>query len=200
MNYESLLLAQINAFYGWLLEEGHAPHIVVDNRYPGVEIPAYLMASKHTVLNVSMTATEQLMFREAGITFNARFNGRAARCVIPLRAVAGFLVKRVVDGKSMPMTLPMLQVPESDTAEPVDANKGATKGPVRMAALMGDTITEGQLNAEANTDQAVTHTPAHGGHPSPSTATDRGPTVPGITVDPPQGDATILPFGPRKKK
>lgn len=179
MNFESLLLAQANAFYGWMMEEGFVPHIVVDNAYPGLQIPSFLMASKHTVLNISMTATEQLQFREAGISFTARFNGRSTKCHVPLRAIAGFLVKAGGQGHPSLVSLPMIQCP--DTPEALEQIKPT-------------------LTAVAMTPETASEIVTHEDDPLPAVTTDPPEAAQEGASAPTSSENNVLAFGPRKKK
>lgn len=121
MNFERLILAQINAYYGWLMEEGHVPMIVVMTQYEGVRIPDYLKANDTVNLNVGMTATEQMTISEAAMNFKARFGGRSYDCYVPLRAIRGFIVPlQLTEKETTKAFFPLLEYPAS-TVSPVSA-------------------------------------------------------------------------------
>lgn len=87
LNPIPLRLPLLNLMYGWLSDSGLTPFLVADASYKGVDIPAGIVAEGQVVLNLSLTATSQLAFAEEGISFLARFSGKAHSVWIPLKAV-----------------------------------------------------------------------------------------------------------------
>lgn len=78
----------LRAIYEWLTAEQNAkPHIRVQLNHPGVVVPPHLRVREDIILNLSMSATSQLVMGNEVITFAARFNQKSFAVTVPVDAV-----------------------------------------------------------------------------------------------------------------
>jgi stringent starvation protein B len=82
----------------WMLDNGYTPHIVVDAKRPGVRVPEAHVKDGKIVLNVSLTATRDLVLGNDAVTFEARFGGRPFRVDVPVGAVLGIYARETGQG------------------------------------------------------------------------------------------------------
>ncbi|WP_458527175.1 ClpXP protease specificity-enhancing factor [Onishia taeanensis] len=75
------------ALYQWLLDNDQTPHIVVDAKQPGVEVPEQFVQNGQIVLNIAPQAVEELFIENEAISFSARFGGKPMRVMVPTDAL-----------------------------------------------------------------------------------------------------------------
>ncbi|WP_192036595.1 ClpXP protease specificity-enhancing factor [Halomonas sp. YLGW01] len=75
------------ALYQWLLDNDQTPHIVVDAKQPGVEVPEQFVQNGQIVLNIAPQAVEELFIENDAISFSARFGGKPMRVMVPTEAL-----------------------------------------------------------------------------------------------------------------
>lgn len=92
----------LRAFYEWIVDNGLTPHILVDARSDQVRVPRQFVKDGNIVLNVSMSAANNLMMRNDEITFNARFGGKAFSIWLPIWAVMAIYSRETQEGISFP--------------------------------------------------------------------------------------------------
>jgi len=73
----------------WMLDNGLTPHIVVDAKREGVQVPEPHVKDGKIVLNVSPSATRSLSLGNDFVRFEARFGGVSYGIEVPLTAVLG---------------------------------------------------------------------------------------------------------------
>ena len=83
----------VRAIYEWITDNGFTPHLLVDCKVKGVEVPAGLIENHKIVLNISHSATRNLEFDKHAITFSARFNGSPMDIFVPLDSVLAIYTK-----------------------------------------------------------------------------------------------------------
>jgi stringent starvation protein B len=88
----------IRAMHEWMLDNNLTPHIVVDARHDGLELPQQHVSDGKLVLNVSMTATRGLTLGNDFLSFEARFAGVSRRLDIPVEAVLGIYARETGQG------------------------------------------------------------------------------------------------------
>jgi len=93
----------LRAFYEWIVDNGLTPHILVDARSSQVRVPRQFVKDGNIVLNVSMTAANNLMLRDDEVTFSARFGGKAFSIYLPMWSVMAIYSKETQDGISFPL-------------------------------------------------------------------------------------------------
>ncbi|EIJ33670.1 Stringent starvation protein B [Thiothrix nivea DSM 5205] len=92
----------LRAFYEWIVDNGMTPHILVDARSDQVMVPRQFVKDGNIVLNISMSAANNLMIRDDEVTFNARFGGKAFSIWLPMWAVMAIYSRETQDGLSFP--------------------------------------------------------------------------------------------------
>jgi len=137
----------IRAIHEWILDNDMTPHLVVDVSYPGVRVPTEFAEDGRLVLNISPSATRNLLIGNEWIEFNARFGGVARDLLIPAEAVIGIFTRENGQG----MVFPEPDAPEEDlllddelpvesgpTLRPVESGEGARdEAPSRPARSKG---------------------------------------------------------------
>jgi stringent starvation protein B len=82
----------------WMVDNGFTPHLVVDARRDGVEVPEEHVQDGKIVLNVSHSATQGLSLGNEHVVLETRFGG-VARCLqIPVSAVLGIYARETGQG------------------------------------------------------------------------------------------------------
>jgi len=81
-----------------MTDNGQTPHLVVDARAAGADVPAEFVEDGRIVLNVSYAATKNLVIGNDAITFEARFGGRACEVWIPATAVLAIYARETGEG------------------------------------------------------------------------------------------------------
>jgi stringent starvation protein B len=97
----------VRAMHEWMTDNLQTPHIVVDARIDGVEVPNAYVKDGSIVLNVSWQATQGLKLGNDFVEFSARFGGVPSHVRIPTEAVLGIYARETGQG--------MLFQEESDT-------------------------------------------------------------------------------------
>jgi len=77
----------LRALYEWITDNGLTPHILVDVKVDGVNVPDHAIQKGKVVLNIASGATEQLVLDNESINFKARFSGNPFQIVVPMNAV-----------------------------------------------------------------------------------------------------------------
>jgi stringent starvation protein B len=88
----------LRAMHEWIIDSGHTPHVIVDARRTGVEVPAAYVKDGKIVLNLSTTATQRLQLTNDCIEFDARFAGVVHRVHVPMQAVLGVYARETGEG------------------------------------------------------------------------------------------------------
>lgn len=108
----------LRAFYEWIVDNGMTPHILVDARSPQVSVPRQHVKDGSIVLNVSMSAANNLMMRDDEVTFNARFGGKAFSIYLPMWSVMAIYSRETQDGISFPPDEYVESAPEIQATSP----------------------------------------------------------------------------------
>ncbi|WP_279323115.1 ClpXP protease specificity-enhancing factor [Abyssibacter profundi] len=88
----------IRAMYDWLVDNDFSPHLLVDIAVEGVQVPPGYAQDGKIVLNVSPTAVRGLSLENDGISFEARFSGRAMTVWVPVHAVLAIYARENGEG------------------------------------------------------------------------------------------------------
>jgi stringent starvation protein B len=83
----------LRAFYEWIVDNNCTPHLVVNAEYPDTVVPQQFVQDGQIVLNISPTATGNMLMSNDLITFNARFGGQPMQLSIPYPAVLGIYAR-----------------------------------------------------------------------------------------------------------
>jgi stringent starvation protein B len=82
----------------WMVDNGFTPHLVVDARHDGVQVPNEHVKDGKIVLNVSHSATRALQLGNESVTFETRFGGVPRQLAIPVDAVLGIYARETGQG------------------------------------------------------------------------------------------------------
>ncbi len=88
----------LRAMHEWISDSGCTPHVVVDATFAGVEVPQQYVKDGKIVLNISWSATAQLVLGNDGISFNGRFGGVSMSVRIPVEAVLAVYARETGQG------------------------------------------------------------------------------------------------------
>jgi stringent starvation protein B len=82
----------------WVSDSQHTPHVIVDADRPGVVVPRPFVKDGKIVLNLSLTATQNLSLGNEWIEFGARFSGVVHFIRVPIAAVLGIYARETGEG------------------------------------------------------------------------------------------------------
>jgi stringent starvation protein B len=82
----------------WMVDNGFTPHLVVDARRDGVQVPTEHIKDGKIVLNVSHSATRALRLGNESVSFETRFGGVPRQLEIPVDAVLGIYARETGQG------------------------------------------------------------------------------------------------------
>lgn len=88
----------LRAMHEWVSDSQHTPHIIVDAERPGVAVPRSYVKDGKIVLNLSLTATQNLSLGNEWIEFGARFAGVVQFIRVPIAAVLGIYARETGEG------------------------------------------------------------------------------------------------------
>ena len=83
----------LRALNEWIIDNGQTPHIIVDIKADGLEVPDQAIQDGKLVLNIAPQATRNLEMGNESITFQARFAGSPFNIYLPIDAVMAIYAK-----------------------------------------------------------------------------------------------------------
>ena len=117
----------------WMVDNGFTPHIVVDARREGVDVPPGQARDGKIVLNVSHSATRGLVLGNDVVVFEARFAGVPRRVTVPVSAILGIYARETGQGMVFGEETPPPSGPQPPT--PPSAPGGGDGEPARKPKL-----------------------------------------------------------------
>ena len=122
----------LRAMHEWMGDAGFTPHLIVDTRRDGVEVPTAYIKDDRIVLNVSPSATQRLVLGNERVEFDARFGGAVHHVVVPVGAVLGIYARETGEGMVFndvePDVPPPSAGPSSEGAAATDKSAAGAKG------------------------------------------------------------------------
>ena len=88
----------LRAMHEWVSDSQHTPHVIIDADRPGVVVPRPFVKDGKIVLNLSLTATQNLSLGNEWIEFGARFAGVVHFIRVPIAAVLGIYARETGEG------------------------------------------------------------------------------------------------------
>jgi stringent starvation protein B len=82
----------------WISDSGCTPHVVVDASLDGVEVPRQYVKDGKIVLNISWSATGQLVLGNDDLSFSGRFGGMSMSIRVPIGAVLAIYARETGQG------------------------------------------------------------------------------------------------------
>lgn len=130
----------IRAMYEWIIDNELTPYLMVDGSKEGAVVPEdYLGEDGRIILNISPSATSELLMNNEEITFSARFSGQSMGIVVPTHCVRAIYARE--NGQGMIFD-------ESESRGAVD-NGAPKKAPVSLEAVAsGDAVESERLDAD----------------------------------------------------
>jgi stringent starvation protein B len=89
----------LRAIYGWIVDNGLTPYLLVDADIIHVEVPREHVSNGKIVLNVDPKAVEELELANDAVSFSARFARGHLNCYVPIPAVLAIYASE--NGKGM---------------------------------------------------------------------------------------------------
>jgi stringent starvation protein B len=77
----------LRALYEWILDNDFTPHIIADAASAEVDVPPQAIQDGRVVLNISPSATGNLLMENDAISFKARFSGVSRDIWLPMPAI-----------------------------------------------------------------------------------------------------------------
>lgn len=117
----------IRAIYEWCVDNGFAPHLVVQVDSE-TRVPTGYVKDGEIVLNINYSAVKGLQMENDAVSFAARFNGVSHNIYVPMRAVKGIFARENGQGmffEADALPTPPLVPPEA----PASPSGGAKKRP-----------------------------------------------------------------------
>ncbi len=111
----------LRALNEWILDNGLTPHLIVDARAEGVEVPAQTIKDGKLVLNIAAQATARLEMGNDSISFQARFSGVSIDIFLPIDAVMAIYARENGQG--------MMFARDKDRAEEKQTARSPITGP-----------------------------------------------------------------------
>ncbi|MEE3197806.1 MAG: ClpXP protease specificity-enhancing factor SspB [Pseudomonadota bacterium] len=90
----------LRAMHEWMSDNGHTPHIVVNADVDGLVVPEEHVLDKKIILNVSQSATKDLIITNQLVSFETRFARIPQIMKIPISAVLGIYARETREGIS----------------------------------------------------------------------------------------------------
>lgn len=88
----------LRAMHEWVTDSQHTPHVIIDAERAGVVVPRPFVKDGKIVLNLSLTATQNLTLGNEWIEFGARFAGVVHFIRVPIAAVLGIYARETGEG------------------------------------------------------------------------------------------------------
>lgn len=117
----------VRALYAWIVDGDEDPFVVVDEHYPGVEVPAGHGKDGQVVLNLAPRAIHGLSMDAAGVVFETRFGGLPTRILLPYGAITA------IYGRDSGLGMAFGQEPGGPPARASDEREGIDPVPVEPA-------------------------------------------------------------------
>jgi stringent starvation protein B len=77
----------IRAIYEWLVDNQLTPYLMVDAKYPDVDVPSQHIEDGKIVLNIEPQAVGNLSMKNDAVEFDARFSGVARHLYLPVLSI-----------------------------------------------------------------------------------------------------------------
>ena len=111
----------LRALNEWILDNGLTPHLIVDAKAEGVEVPDQAIKDGKLVLNIASRATARLQMGNDSISFQARFSGVSFDIFLPIEAIMAIYARENGQG--------MMFARDKDRTEERQAAQSPISGP-----------------------------------------------------------------------
>lgn len=94
----SLLVYQIRAVWQFCMDNNFTPYVTVNATHDNVQVPIDYIKNGNIVLNMSLTATQDLDIGDEFVSFKARFNGKSFEIFFPIESITSIFSKETLEG------------------------------------------------------------------------------------------------------
>ncbi len=127
----------VPAFYDWIVDQGHVPHLVVNADADGVMVPAGFVQDGHIQLNIGPSAVRDFHMDRSGISFEARFAGQPERIYVPMHAIRAIVDRDSGQGATFPDEPDETFPGEEGETSPLRSGKSAPRRAPHLRAVPG---------------------------------------------------------------
>jgi stringent starvation protein B len=106
----------LEALYLWIVDSDCTPHILVDAKIEGVQVPQQFVKDGQIILNISPSAVQSFHMDAEGVSFSARFGGVPQQVFAPIAAVLGIYARE--NGQGMVFEEEYTQPEEDEVSSP----------------------------------------------------------------------------------
>ena len=146
----------VPAFYDWIVDQGHVPHLVVNADAEGVMVPAAFVEDGHIQLNVGPNAVRNFHMDRVGISFEARFAGQPEQIFVPMYAVRAIVDRDSGQGATFAdepeETFPQDDDMSAGPAEAAPSNRPKGKSRPQLRAVRGGEDAGSEKGDSSQTD------------------------------------------------
>ena len=110
----------LRGIYEWLVDNDQTPYLLVDAEAENVRVPVEHVQDGKIILNISPSATRELVLGNDGVSFSARFGGKPMLVNVPMTAALALYSKENGRGMMFPdeQSMDDPEPPEPDNNEP----------------------------------------------------------------------------------
>lgn len=90
----------LRAIYEWSLDNDATPHILISTINSQVDVPHQFIEDDKIILNISPSATNNLLIDNDGVSFSARFGGKPFSIYSPIGSVLALYASETGEGMS----------------------------------------------------------------------------------------------------
>ena len=113
----------LRAMHEWMTDNALTPHIVIDVAESDHALPVEHAKDGKLIINVSYSATENLLIDNQHASFDARFSGVSRHLDVPISAIIGIYARETGQGMIFSSERPDA---DAQSVKPVDADEGST--------------------------------------------------------------------------
>jgi len=114
----------IRAIHEWISDNALTPHVIVDAKKPGVQVPQQYVKDGKIVLNIASAAVVNLMMTNEWVNFDARFSGVEHRIRLPVASITAIYAAE--NGRGM--FFDEAEMPDGDGGSTGSGGDGGVKG------------------------------------------------------------------------
>lgn len=92
----------IRALYEWILDNNCTPYVTVDTIFPNVSVPTEYIQDNSITLDISPSASSNLLINNETLTCSARFGGVAVELYIPIPSITAIFSQETSQGMGFP--------------------------------------------------------------------------------------------------
>lgn len=110
----------LRGIYEWLVDNDQTPYLLVDAEADNVQVPGQHVQDGKIILNISPSATRDLILGNEGVSFSARFGGKPMLVNVPADAALALYSKENGRGMMFPdeQSMDDPEPPEPDKSDP----------------------------------------------------------------------------------